>query len=213
MYSEDPEEARRTQIYAELLQSARCGPLIDVGCGSGRQMAVLSEVCAHSTVIGADLSLEQARRARQTAPSAAVVVPSSTDLPFRQGSFTHTLCAEVLEHQPQPELTLASLRRILAPGGTLVVSTPYRERIRHVVCIHCGNITPLSGHLHSFAEGDMKDMLDRAGFRTQLVQGRVRARKLFTRLPYALWKGVQCLLKLAGAKPKSLVAVALRSAD
>jgi len=43
------------------------------------------------------------------------------DLPFETGSFDHVFVCFVLEHFGNPEAALASLKRVLAPGGTITV--------------------------------------------------------------------------------------------
>ena len=44
----------------------------------------------------------------------------------------------------------------------VIVTVPYRENIVQSVCIHCGKLTPLYGHLHVFTE---KTFPTRAGWR------------------------------------------------
>jgi SAM-dependent methyltransferase len=46
-------------------------------------------------------------------------------LPFYSGSFSAVLCTEVLEHLPKPARTLSEAFRVLAPGGYLVLTTPF----------------------------------------------------------------------------------------
>jgi SAM-dependent methyltransferase len=46
-------------------------------------------------------------------------------LPFRDAMFDTVLCTEVLEHLPQPERCLSELRRVLCPGGKLILSVPF----------------------------------------------------------------------------------------
>lgn len=36
------------------------------------------------------------------------------------------------------------------PGGTLIVTTPYNEKIVYTLCIHCNRPTPMHAHLHAF---------------------------------------------------------------
>ena len=47
-----------------------------------------------------------------------------TALPFREGTFDVVLCCHVLEHVPDDRAAIRELRRILAPGGQLVVQVP-----------------------------------------------------------------------------------------
>jgi 2-polyprenyl-3-methyl-5-hydroxy-6-metoxy-1,4-benzoquinol methylase len=45
-------------------------------------------------------------------------------LPFRPGEFDYIICADVLEHLPDPDAALRRLLPYLADGGRLVVSVP-----------------------------------------------------------------------------------------
>jgi len=49
------------------------------------------------------------------------------DIPKPDGSYDAILCNAVLEHVPDPERAMAEFHRLLAPGGTLVVSVPFLQ--------------------------------------------------------------------------------------
>lgn len=87
--------------------------VLDAGCGEG----VLVEAYADRLAIeGVDANYEAAR----------VRVGSVTALPYPDATFDRALCLDVLEHLPfdQQPLALAELRRVLTPGGELLVSVP-----------------------------------------------------------------------------------------
>lgn len=46
-------------------------------------------------------------------------------LPFADGSFEYILCTEVLEHLHAPHLAIAEMKRVLKPGGTLILTTRF----------------------------------------------------------------------------------------
>lgn len=50
-------------------------------------------------------------------------------LPIRNSVFDTVLCLEVLEYVWDPSAALAELRRLLKPGGTLLLSTPFLHRV------------------------------------------------------------------------------------
>jgi SAM-dependent methyltransferase len=56
------------------------------------------------------------------------VVGDATALPFAAGSFDTVLCLEVLEYLAGPRAALAEMRRIVRPGGRLVLSVPFLHR-------------------------------------------------------------------------------------
>ena len=58
-------------------------------------------------------------------PDVDVVADLSRELPFVDCSFDHVLCTSVLEHVSQPEQVVSEIRRVLKPGGRLVLYVPY----------------------------------------------------------------------------------------
>jgi len=53
------------------------------------------------------------------------VVADLHDLPLADASFDVVVCTEVLEHVAEPAVVLAELRRVLRPGGRLLVTVPF----------------------------------------------------------------------------------------
>jgi SAM-dependent methyltransferase len=111
---------------------AWCAPLadgrrvLDAGCGTGYGAALLAERPG-ATVTGIDVS-EEAIAGCQAAygERAAFLVADVLELPFEDDSFDFIACFEVIEHVDAERAT-DELRRVLAPGGHLAVSTPNRE--------------------------------------------------------------------------------------
>lgn len=98
--------------------------VIDLGCGSGYGSAELAKKA--ESVVGVDVSEEAIAEAREqyTAANLQFQVASLEQLPFADGSFQLGVCFEVIEHLTGYRKLLAEARRVLAPGGQLVISTP-----------------------------------------------------------------------------------------
>ena len=102
--------------------------VLDIGCGFGWFELVALDRGATS-ITGIEVSerdLDTVRR-HITDGRASLVVGSAIDLPFESGSFDTVVCWEVLEHIPphtEPR-AFAEIHRVLRPGGTLYLSTPY----------------------------------------------------------------------------------------
>jgi SAM-dependent methyltransferase len=98
--------------------------VIDLGCGSGYGSAELAKKA--ESVVGVDVSEEAVAEAKvqYTAANLQFQVASLEALPFADGSFQLGVCFEVIEHLSEYRTLLAEARRVLAPGGQLVISTP-----------------------------------------------------------------------------------------
>ena len=94
---------------------------IDLGCGNGRFLAALAERGAAAT--GVDAYADSLARARAKAPGATLIAAELGDLPLPSASFDLVAALDVLEHL-EPARLLAEARRLLAPGGRLLLSVP-----------------------------------------------------------------------------------------
>ena len=121
-------QERKAWIETGLRRAAAGGArtAVEVGPGSGVYLPLLCELC--DEVVAADVEEAFLARARELAaerPNLRVVRDDVTAPAL--GTFDLVLCTEVLEHVPDPPAALCGLRRLLAPGGTLVLSTPQRH--------------------------------------------------------------------------------------
>jgi len=98
--------------------------VIDLGCGSGYGSAELAKKA--ESVVGVDVSEEAILEAKEQyiAANLQFQVGSLEQLPFADASFQLGVCFEVIEHLSEYRSLLAEARRVLAPGGQLVISTP-----------------------------------------------------------------------------------------
>jgi len=96
--------------------AAEAGPgrLLDVGCGTGRNLALLP---AGTRAVGLDPCADSLRRARRRAPRALLVRARAEALPFRSGTFATVTSGLVFCSVRDVPAGLAELRRVLEPGG------------------------------------------------------------------------------------------------
>jgi SAM-dependent methyltransferase len=94
--------------------------ILDAGCGSGRNMV---ELARHGTVTGVELSATSARLARAR-DAGEVIEGSVMQMPFADGRFDLAASLDVIEHLQDDFAALAELRRVVAPGGYLLVTAP-----------------------------------------------------------------------------------------
>jgi SAM-dependent methyltransferase len=99
------------------------GRVLDAGCGTGGLLARLARRDDLSPV-GLEYSPQAARRAAEKS-GLPVASGSVNALPFADARFSAAIVADVLCHAAvDPALALAELRRVLCPGGLIVVNMP-----------------------------------------------------------------------------------------
>src|SRR5207247_768480 len=108
-------------------------PILDAGCGNGRHAVPLA--AAGYRVVGLDRSavlLTAARKAAGDAPWPRFVPGSYARLPFEPAAFEAVLCLGTslgYSGVEDDRVALREFRRVLAPGGRLVVETLHRGEI------------------------------------------------------------------------------------
>jgi len=137
--------------YAQdLIERARpIGPsdrILDLGCGTGIVARLLRErLGGAARITGADVSPAMITKARALAPELDWHEANAMALPFADHSFDLVLCQQMLQFVPDPELALREIRRVLVPGGRLILSTwrarpeqPMYEALGRVAERHLG---------------------------------------------------------------------------
>ncbi|QLH21548.1 bifunctional 2-polyprenyl-6-hydroxyphenol methylase/3-demethylubiquinol 3-O-methyltransferase UbiG [Streptomyces sp. Rer75] len=121
-----PDRSRRqARMLAHALRTDgdTAATILDIGCGDGTAAATALPFLRGHRLIGVDWSQDALRRA---APRLPVVRGELTDggLPFADGSADACVFSEVVEHLVDPDAALDEIRRVLRPGGHLLLSTP-----------------------------------------------------------------------------------------
>ncbi|MBN1447538.1 MAG: methyltransferase domain-containing protein [Bacteroidetes bacterium] len=194
--------------------------VLDLGSGNGW---LLEEFDAkHSPrIVAVDLGMKNLRRLRERHGMRALVVAAdAAHLPFRPGVFTAVIASEVLEHLNDPLQVLREAASCLAPGGRCVVSTPYREKLRYSLCIHCNRPTPANAHINSFDEHEHRRLFAAAQlssvryftFQNTLLQY-LRLSHLLRFLPWNLWRMIDRFANLLYSRCHSIVVSGIRKPD
>lgn len=151
------------------------GRVLDFGCGPGFLISRLLE--AGWSVTGVDYSSQSVERtrARYAGRSGFEGVEHIVSLPTKMaaGSFDAAFLIETMEHLDAEHATsiLTELRRLLKPGGKLVVTTPNEERLddKMVMCPRCGAEFHRVQHVRSFSAESLESVLAEHGFETSAV--------------------------------------------
>ncbi len=114
---------REYRAVADRIARERPGRVLDWGCGHGQVSQMLRErgveVTSFDYAPGA--APGERRRLEHYPEIEAHVSGDPVALPFADGDFDTALSCGVLEHVQRPEQSLAELRRVLVPGGRLLV--------------------------------------------------------------------------------------------
>jgi ubiquinone/menaquinone biosynthesis C-methylase UbiE len=152
------------------------GTVLDLGCGTAGLLPRLAEWDARvDRYLGADLSAEMllaatARVSRATIP-AALLAADTAALPLRDASVDTVVSASTLHDWAEPERALAEARRVLRPGGRLLLVDWARERATMRALNLALRITRNPLHrMYSAREGSV--LLRSAGFRVVSVDRR-----------------------------------------
>jgi SAM-dependent methyltransferase len=135
------------------------GRLLDVGCGTG-------EFLAHARACGWDVAgVEPAARAADQAEGHRVAVHRTMDLStVADGPFDAITLWHALEHMHDPVAQLAQVRRLLAPGGCVVVAVPNHESVDAVAYGADWYAWDVPRHLWHFTPVTLGRLLAHAGF-------------------------------------------------
>lgn len=101
------------------------GRVLDIGCGTGRNLALFA---TGVRAIGLDPCLESLRKARRRAPRIPLVCARAEALPFRDGAFDAVVSGLVFCSVADVPRGLREVRRVLKPGGVLRMLEHVRSR-------------------------------------------------------------------------------------
>ncbi|MCP9485242.1 MAG: class I SAM-dependent methyltransferase [Gaiellaceae bacterium MAG52_C11] len=106
--------------------------LFDAGCGTGGFLRWALDRGSFAASAGVDIGSAAIELARTRLPDADLRTAPLHALPFGDAAFELVVSNDVLQHVPEDEVdeSLAELRRVLAPGGTLLLRTNGARRLR-----------------------------------------------------------------------------------
>lgn len=94
--------------------------VLDIGCGPGAALALAA--ASGAEVCGVDPSPAMVKRASRRVPRATVVAGSAESLPFPDHHFTVAWAISTFHHWAATSVALEESRRVLAPGGRLMIA-------------------------------------------------------------------------------------------
>jgi ubiquinone/menaquinone biosynthesis C-methylase UbiE len=172
--------------------------LVDIGCGTGANLPMLRHAVGGGQVFGLDfspLALQFAREElqREVGDLAQSVHLSQGDalaLPLRDASADIVTMLDVLEHLRDDGLALDEVRRVLKPGGALVLSVPAYQHLwsAHDEALH---------HFRRYEKSGLECVLRRAGFTS------LRVSFAMSLMPPLAWFWRRFVLPFGPNRPKN----------
>lgn len=156
------QEEWHAQLFADLPRDVDTA--LDLGCGTG---FFLADVRRHARkAVGLDISFDMLALASKELPDSYTAQGDAENLPFADASFDAVFCKGSLHHTRDHAKFLAGCRRVLRPGGVLVLSEPCNDN--PIIRVARFVLYRTSPHFHpddqGFFERQLKSMVEAAGF-------------------------------------------------
>ena len=133
----------RTDVLLSLLPASPIHHLLDLGCGSGEHIKLLSPRCRRIT--GIDYSKQMLDIARVNLKKMArknwrLVHADAEKIPFPPHTFDVVIAMGLIDYVPNPKKVLSECRRVMTEDGTLVISIPKKPSIFSLLRNPLGNV-------------------------------------------------------------------------
>ena len=152
--------------------------LLDAGYGTGAMLGLFKGDHPDKNYTGIDLSEKMIETAkRKHLDGICFVAGDCEDLPFANNSFDVVTCSMSFHHYPNPKQFFLSLRRVLRPGGRLILrdmasSSELLMWLMNRVEIPLLNRFMGKGDVHVYSRADIQCLCDASGLELELYEVR-----------------------------------------
>jgi len=177
---------RRARRIIEELNPQNGEKILDVGCGDGYYSYLLSGLGIKLDLTGTDFDKRALESARKNLGSKKIKLfwaDLMAKLPFKDKIFDKIVMSEVAEHLPNDVKGLKEVRRVLKPGGTLVLTVPNANYpflwdpvnwiLEHLFRTHVKSgfwAGIWSQHRRLYKPAEIKKVVEGAGFKIKTVE-------------------------------------------
>ena len=152
--------------------------LLDAGCGTGAMLGPFKRDHPDKNYTGIDLSEKMIEAAkRKHLEGIRFVAGDCENLPFANSSFDVVTCSMSFHHYPNPKQFFLSLRRVLRPGGRLILRDMASRSellmwLMNRVEIPLLNRFMGKGDVHVYSRADIQCLCDASGLELELYEVR-----------------------------------------
>jgi methionine biosynthesis protein MetW len=166
----NPLENPRHEVALHLLNPGN--RLLDIGCWDGHLLELIRQAGLYKELYGVDILFEAVEKVKSKGFNAKIVDLNSESLAFPGEYFDAVTLLAVLEHVFDPNAVIREIKRVLRPGGTLIIDVPNVASFTNRTRILFGHMPVTSGdpgwdggHLHYFTKYTLDKFLLSEGFK------------------------------------------------
>lgn len=120
--------AEHLHRYAMTLDLVTNMSVLDLACGEGYGSYLLSKNAGSVTGIDIDNATIEKAGKKYIAPNLRFLTGSATSIPLQENAFDIIVSFETIEHLTDHETMMKECKRVLKPGGLLIISTPNKKK-------------------------------------------------------------------------------------
>ena len=162
------------------------GSILDIGCGTGKVLSEIAELNPQAKITGIDVSKYAIKVASKKLPNSNFhLIKDGEKLPIKNNSIDFVVCLDVIEHIYDVQSIFKEFKRILKPGGNILITTPYHGLIKNIVIIlTCFDIVfnPFGEHIRFFTKKTFLKAIEQINFEVTKIG-------YFGRF-YPIWNGM-----------------------
>jgi SAM-dependent methyltransferase len=150
--------------------SARPGDtVLDIGCGTGELLSQLARQNQFG-LVGLDVSKEMLAVAQQRLPASVDLLTAPADrIPLESHAADRIVSTSVFHYLPGPEAALREWRRVLRPGGSLLLTDWCRDYLT-IKLLDARERRSGGGYVGAYTGGELMQLLQGAGFTDVVVE-------------------------------------------
>lgn len=159
---------RKWPTLAPLVPRAPGITVLDFGCGNGHVLSEIARLNPHAKLIGLDVAENALVPARAKVPAGDFrKIDDGGPFPVAAASVDFVFTSEVIEHVHDTENAFRELKRIVRPGGSMLVTVPYHGFLKNLALVLFrfeSHFNPTGSHIRFYTKRSLTEMLAGNGF-------------------------------------------------